>query len=465
MSADDPNKHAFDDSLPGDDEAAQPDDSEREPDAEQSNDAPSDQPANGPSSAAPPRVMAEAPLGGIARPVVNPAASEAPPEPGEQPAADDSAESPDEPEPDSGEAAVEPVDAGPDAAIPPDETPSPSADATPDDKGDSSPEAQIAARLKKLQAQESGADVDEPAASGGEPAPTGATSPEPDGSTSPAPPARGEEPLPAPSTEPEAVAEPDEWDEDISPELASVLFGAADAVETPAAEEAPAVEDGPEAAEPEAAAPAPEPEPDAPPVELTDIATVRTLPITAEKRAAPAPDTALEGKARYVRVEEPLDGDAGQRTLETWEYLKPAYPTVDAREVREVTVEETEYGDGSWLWRYERRYADRGRDTREVRANADRTYIERADEVSRLDPASGRRLQFKETAELILAGPEVKEKGGLLSGLGSLLGRDEDKDEQAGPKTWRQATPSEVRETRKQGGAAFKRGFLKRLFG
>ncbi len=301
---------------------------------------------------------------------------------------------------------------------------------------------------------------------------SGATSPPSAEVTSPAP----AEPVPPP-VEDLGTANADDWDDDVSPELASVLFGGKSAPEpaTPAPavtpKAAPAETDSAEGEETTAALavdaalesepePKPEPEPDAAPVELTDIADVRRIPITAEKRSAPAPDTALEGKVRYVRVEEPLRNDEGQRTQETWEYLKPDYPGLAGRLVKEVTIEEISYADGSWLWRFERRYTDRGRDSRDVRPNPDRTYIERTDEVSKLDGESGRRLQFKEDAALIFAPPEKEEKRGLLSGLGSLLGRDDDDDETSAAREWRQATSSEARNARKQGGEALKRGFL-----
>lgn len=457
---------------------------------------------NGPASAAPPRIVSEAPLGGVPRRVV--------PTPGDEfgaademaaldralgmkSAAEDTdvdgsdilddvpAEEPDasahptdpagvfaeekrvqrdaEPETPAGvtpEAASDEVTGTPAEGDKPTLPVPPPASATLAGKA-LTPEEQIKQRLKALQDAESGASTT-----------SGATSPPSAEATSPAP----AEPAPPP-VESVGTASVDDWDDDVSPELASVLFGGKSAPEpaTPASavtpKAAPAEADSAQGEETTAAVaaeaepePKPEPEPDAAPVELTDIAEVRRIPITAEKRSAPAPDTTLDGKVRYVRVEEPLRNDEGQRTQETWDYLKPDYPGLAGRLVKEVSIEEISYADGSWLWRFERRYTDRGRDSREVRANPDRTYIERSDEVSKLDGESGRRLQFKEDAELIFAPPEKEEKRGLLSGLGSLLGRDDEDDESSAASEWRQATSSEARNARKQGGEALKRGFL-----
>jgi len=462
---------------------------------------------NGPASAAPPRIVSEAPLGGVPRRVVTTPGDEF--GAGDELAAldralganagdDDSEEEgagaddsgaadsgilagvpselpdasphPTDPadvfaketfagqsaKPDTESSAEPDAEAESDAEPIADETPpaAPSMSATPSGKA-LTPEEQIQQRLKALSGADSGASAS-----------SGATSPATDAATSPAP-----EELAEPPAESVGTASVDDWDDDVSPELASVLFGGKSAPEpatpapaaTPAAmpaakdEEEPAETPVPVAREPE---PTPEPEPDAPPVELTDIADVRRIPITAEKRSAPAPETPLEGKVRYVRVEEPLRNDEGQRTHENWEYLKPDYPGLAGRLVKEVSIEEISYSDGSWLWRYERRYTDRGRDSREVRANPDRTYIERTDEVSKLDAESGRRLQFKEESELIFAPPEKEEKRGLLSGLGNLLGRDDEDEATSAASVWRQASSSEARSARKQGGEALKRGFL-----
>lgn len=457
MSADDPH-NAFDDLTPQDDDAGQafaPDADEDEAlDFHES--APLEQetpPANGPASAAPPRIVAEAPLGGVPKPVVSPIRSKSPgatspdiepdqpaPEPDPAPvaAAEDALPEPD-PVPDD--------DAPPDAAV--EDTPPEPVLAEEPPVAPLEPEASttestdLAARVRKFVT-----DTD------------AARTPAPD-----QPPRDAAPPSPAPAPAPvEGVGMADVSDfDDISPELAKILGKAAapdptaPPAETKAAPEAeiPAVSATPDAAP--AAPHAPEPEPDAPAIQLTDIAEVRHLPITAEQCSAPAPDTTLTGKVRYVRVEEPLRNDEGQRIQESWEYLKPGYPALGGRLVKAITIEEIAYSDGSWEWRYERRYTDKGRDVREVRANADRTYIEREDEVSRLDAETGRRLQFREEAELIFAAREKEEKRGGL--LGGLFGRgDDDDDDDHSPKVWRDATSSESKQARKQGGEAFKRG-------
>lgn len=262
---------------------------------------------------------------------------------------------------------------------------------------------------------------------------------------------------PAPEAEPAEPVEParpDEWGDDISPELAAILFaGAASTAEAPAREDAAPAEE--EAPAPEEKA-APRPRPAAGPVNLIDVDDARRLPITAGGVASPAPDEQPEGRARYVRVEEPLGKEDGQRISETWSYLKPDYPSLEGRLVRRVHVEEYRYADGSWKWTFERQYADRGRDTREVRANRDRTYIERHDRIAKKDLSANKRVRAHEKGEMILAGPEHEEKRGFLS---RLLGRGE--KTAGGPAEWRPATSSEARSARSDGGQAFGR----KLFG
>lgn len=239
-----------------------------------------------------------------------------------------------------------------------------------------------------------------------------------------------------------------EWDEDLSPALAAVLFGSPRRPPVEAAPEtAPAAESIPVAR--------PRPAASAGPIRLKEEGEARTLPLTAGQHVAPAPDVTLSGKVRYTRLEEPLKNDAGQRVVETWDYFKPDYPGLDGQLVCAVRSEEERFSDGSWRWRYERQYADRGRDRREVRANADRTYFERADEIALRDPETGKRQQIKEEAGMIFAPPPREEKRGLLS---SLLRRDDDKP--AGPAAWREATPGEMRQAGKDGGQAFKRGLF-----
>ena len=237
---------------------------------------------------------------------------------------------------------------------------------------------------------------------------------------------------------PPAPAKPDEWQEDdLSPELAAILF-------TPGKQK--------ESVSPaDTAAPPVEIEEPAEPITLTDAADVRRLRLTAEGRSAPAPDAPLAGKVRYVRVEEPLKDDAGQRTTESWEYIKPNYPALEGRLVRRVEIEEITYSDGSWNWQYERHYDDKGRDRRSVQANTDRTYIERTDEISKKDADSDKLVRLKEEVALIFAPPLKEEKGGFLS---RLFGGD-DTEYADGPKAWRPATSAEAKQARKQGGAAF----------
>ena len=263
---------------------------------------------------------------------------------------------------------------------------------------------------------------------------------------------------PTPPAQPEApVAEPAEWDDDISPELAAVLFSqderepAADAAPAEAAESVSAAAPARTAEEP---APAPVAEAPAEPVHITDVAQAGRLPLVAEQHSAPAPDTPLDGKVRYVRIEEPLKNDGGQRIKETWTYFQPARPSLAGRLVQEVKREAITYADGSQRWTYERRYTDRGRDRRDIRANAGGDYVEREDEVSRLDAESGKRVSYREDEQMIFAAP-LEEKRGFLS---SLLGRDDEPD--STDREWRQATSHENRQARKTGGEALKRGFF-----
>jgi hypothetical protein len=256
-------------------------------------------------------------------------------------------------------------------------------------------------------------------------------------------------------THTEPPTRPDDWaDEDISPELAAVLFGERKPeVETPPTPEAQAPAPTP------AKAPAPETaaEPPAEPITLTDVDSARRLRLTAEGHNAAAPDAALQGKARYVRIEEPLNSDKGQRTTESWRYFKPDYPSLEGRLVKAVESAEMQYADGSWHWKYERRYSDGGRDRREVRANTDRSYVERHDEVSKLAAEAGKRVLYKEDAAMILAETEREERHGFLSGL---LGRDDSATTTDSAQVWREATAPESRHARKNGGEALRRRFL-----
>ncbi len=286
--------------------------------------------------------------------------------------------------------------------------------------------------------------------------------PTPPEAVEPVPAAPVIEPAPAAPDQPpsrvmhtEPTARPADWeDEDISPELAAVLFGE----RTPKADTPPApAAQAPASVPVEAPAPkAVTAEPPAESISLTSVEAARRLPITAHGNSAAAPEAVLPGKSRYMRIEEPLKGDKGQRTTESWHYFKPDYPSLEGRLVKSVESEEILYADGSWRWEYQRRYSDGGRDRREVRANIDRSYIERHDEVSKLAVQAGKRVQYKEEAAMILSEPEREEKHGFLSGL---LGRDDD-ETSGGAKVWREATASESRHARKNGGEALRRRFL-----
>ncbi|MCZ7541695.1 MAG: hypothetical protein M5U29_17630 [Anaerolineae bacterium] len=268
------------------------------------------------------------------------------------------------------------------------------------------------------------------------------------------------EPAVAPAATEEAAESLDsaqEWDEDLSPALAAVLFGSPRRPPAEAAPEAAPAAGRPSETVAEAAPPAARPRAAqvAGPIRLTEETQARALPLTAGEQAAPAPDVMLTGKVRHTRLEEPLKDEGGERVVETWDYFKPDYPGLDGQLVRAVRSEEERFSDGSWRWRYERQYADGGRDRREVRANADRTYFERADEIALRDPETGKRQQIKEEAGMIFAPPPREEKRGLLS---SLLRRGD--DQPTGPASWRAATPGEMRQASRDGGRAFKRGLF-----
>jgi len=261
-------------------------------------------------------------------------------------------------------------------------------------------------------------------------------------------PIRSRSTLAAPEAPPAEKARAEEWGEDLSPELAAILFaGAAATAEGPAREEAVPAAEG-EIPTLEKAAPAPR---RAGPVTLLETSDARRLPIAAQGIASPAPDEMPGGKARYVRVEEPLGKDDGQRISETWSYFKPDYPALEGRLVRSVHIEEYRYADGSWKWTFERQYTDRGRDTREVRASRDQTYIERHDRIARKDPSTNKRVRVHERAQMILMGPEHEEKRGLLR----RLFRRGEPERANGPAEWRPATPAEARSARGAGGQAF----------
>ena len=337
-----------------------------------------------PLSAAPPRIVGETPVGGIPRlrPLIRP-----------------------EPEPTSEPPSAAPLEA--EAAAPVEPEPSPEPSVTVETVSTHTPEPEISEAA--------------------EPAP--APMPEPTPSKVSA----------VPTPEPAPLETADDWDDDISPELAQVLFTARQKTE--------AAVSAPPEARPTPARTAPAATDT---IHLIDIASVRALPITAQGDSAPAPDPRPEGKARYERVEEPLPDDKGQRTSETWDYMGPGRPVLHGREIKRVAVQETTYADGSWHWVFERRYSDGSRERREVRANTDHTYIERTDEIDARNPTTKQRRRHKEEEAMILAGPPREGKRGLLS---RLLGRHELTESEH--KAWRVAESDEKRRARKQGGDAF----------
>ncbi|MBN1200598.1 MAG: hypothetical protein JXJ20_01960 [Anaerolineae bacterium] len=250
---------------------------------------------------------------------------------------------------------------------------------------------------------------------------------------------------------PAPVLSPDEWDDDISPELASVLFGAQRAATAaPPADAAVRPVSAASAVAIQRPAPEIKPVPAAEPVELTDTAQARTLPIVAQGLNAPAPAEQPAGTARYQRIEDPLPADRGQRITERWDYRGPDRPALNGRQIKRVDIGEFNYADGSWDWTFKRQYTDGGFDRRQVRANTNRTYIERTDEIKARDPATNKRVRRQEQANLILAGPMQEENRGLLSRLRKRISGEDD-----GSKSWRPATPTETRRARKRGGDAF----------
>ncbi|MCC6799356.1 MAG: hypothetical protein IT325_04525, partial [Anaerolineae bacterium] len=256
-------------------------------------------------------------------------------------------------------------------------------------------------------------------------------------------------PAPAPAA---SVARAEDWDEDLSPELAAVLFGAASARPAPAssgaAQPASPAEPAPLAvrAQPSAESPAKP----AGPVMVTTPGKARSRPLVAGEFAAPAPEAAIQGKMRYIRVEEPLRGDRGRHIHETWEFFGPDYPALDGRLVKRMESEEFAYADGSWKLIFRRDYSQ-GRDERTVRIASDGEYAERTDRIQRRDAVSNKTRREREQVGLRYAAPPTEEKRGFLS---SLFGRG-DGPQAEGPKSWRPVTEAEMRDARRDGGAAF----------
>jgi hypothetical protein len=184
---------------------------------------------------------------------------------------------------------------------------------------------------------------------------------------------------PLPDVEP--VKDAKQWDDDLSPELAAVLFAGAQAA---APSSAPAETAAPVDVSAASSAPTPPRSmpavviparagtapalPPATPVELTRIEDVRRVHLYAEGKSAPAPDAPLSGKVRYVRVEEPEN--KGQRVGKRWEY----FTTIGlagqlVREVYSGNRTATDRGTGATNGATWTR-----RDIREC-ANEERTYI------------------------------------------------------------------------------------------
>jgi hypothetical protein len=409
----------------------------------------------------PPKIVAETPVGGQARPVIGPPQPDAPgesPTPGdvEPPAIKSETETLSEDEAESSE------DAQPDDALSPE---------------DAAPESDLPAVegievAKVVETVESEPESDSaPAAVEEPPAPAERRDP-------PTLPSRPTEPKPMPAVK-EKIKKKEDWDDDLSPELAAILFGGGDDKDDEEKAEPPADEairreppaptatrsaaltasPTPARATPPVTAPSTEPRPAAQPtaapdpVHLTDLAAARTEPISAEGVRAAAPESRPESKARYVRIEEPLNNDQGQRVSETWDYRGPELPKLNGRELRTVKIEEITYADGSWKWRFERKYTDRGYDRRLVRANADCSYIERRDEINAPDDLAGKRVKRREEDPMLLASPaKTRPQRSFFS---RLLGRGAQHDEPAGERSWRTATPDEIKHARRSGGSAF----------
>lgn len=250
-------------------------------------------------------------------------------------------------------------------------------------------------------------------------------------------------PLPA-----DAVAKPEDWEDDISPELAAVLFAGQSrpagrpTLGRPETAEATSVEIP--AAGPQVITAPSEP------THLTERSHAQVKPLMAKELYSPAPDAVLTGKVRSVRIEEPLPDDEGDRIAETRDYLRPNLPGLDGRLVKRVKSEEVQFADGSWRWTFERLYSDGGSDQREVRANRDNTFITRKDEIDKPDIATHKRVKRRDEEAMIYAPPPPEEKHGLLGGL---FGKKEEAP--AGPISWRAATPAEIKAARKTGGQAF----------
>lgn len=266
-------------------------------------------------------------------------------------------------------------------------------------------------------------------------------------------------PEPAPSPAAESIARPEDWGEELSPELAAILFGEASAAPTaeqaaPTEAPAPVVEEAPA---PSAEAPIEAPARPREPMMVTTPAEARSVPINAGQFSAPPPDAPITDKMRYIRVEEPLRGGKGRRISEKWEFFGPNYPALEGRLVKRIESEERAYTDGSWKLTFHRDYSE-GHDERIVRIASDGEYAERTDRIHRRDASSGKMLREREHVSLRYAPALREEKRGLLNGL---FGRDNGPQGE-GPKRWRPATDGEQRDARQRGGEALKLGLFER---
>ncbi len=190
---------------------------------------------------------------------------------------------------------------------------------------------------------------------------------------------------------------------------------------------------------------------------ITTPGEARSRLLVAGEFTAPPPEAAIQGKMRYIRVEEPLRGDQGKRIHETWEFFGPDYPALDGRLVKRMESEELAYADGSWKLTFRRDYSQ-GRDERTVRIASDGEYAERTDRIQRRDALSNKTRRARERVGLRYAAQPSEEKRGFLS---SLFGRGS-ATQTEGPKRWRPASDAEMRDVRREGGAAFRYGLFEK---
>lgn len=410
-----------------------------------------------PESDMPPGVLREIPVGGklpLDAPGPAPQAdAEAPlrdmPAPQELAAPQPEPELPPAPEQEPLPPAINPVEPAPatEAALDAAAIEEMMSEGAPAGEAEAIPDAPVEAPAEISPAETSPAEDDTPAA--GTPRPADATAPStPEYEAAPSP---------------VSVARSQDWDEDISPELAAILFaGASAAAEKAPAEPAPAAPAPAEAATTPDEAPAALQERAAParldvPVMVTTADEARSQPLRAGQFTAPPPGAPVKGKYRYIRVEEPLRGDKGRRIEERWEYFGPDFPALEGLLVKRVESEEIAYADGSWKLTFRRDYSQ-GRDERTVRISGDGEYTERTDRIRRPNAASGKTVREREHVRLRYAAPVREEKRGLLAGLF----KRGNGPKAGGQKRWREATDSEQRDERQTGGQAFKMGLFEK---